>query len=212
MYYPNLDNLKERKQVKKKLQDISYIRTGLVLNRYKFTSKSKEIFTYKQVGLRCFTSSIFLDKDKAEVFEAERLIDSKYFTQKGDVLIRLRAPMSAVYITEETEGLLIPSLLAVVRVNKKFIDSKYLAYYLNTKYVKRILAKEIKGTSIPMIKTGNIETLELIDPLISEQKKLVSLLDLAQKEQDLLQKLINEKKQLSQTILDTIIQQNKEDK
>ncbi len=198
--------------MKRKLQDISSIRTGLVLNRYKFTSKSKEMYSYKQIGLRCFTPSIFLDKNKVEVFESKRPIEDKYFTKEGDVLVRLRAPMSAVYITRETEGLLIPSLLAVVRVNDSSIDPSYLAYYLNTRHVKRVLSKEIKGTSIPMIKTGDIETLELVAPSITKQKRLVSLLDLAQKEQDLLQKLIDEKKQLSQTILDTIIQQNKEEK
>lgn len=196
--------------MKRKVNDIASIRTGLVLNRYKYNAKSEKMFIYKQVGLSCFHSSIFLDGSKADEFESGRTIDGKYLTKEGDILVRLRAPVEAVFVSKESEGLIIPSLLAVIRVDDSQINPAYLAYYLNTRYIARRLNRELKGTSIPMIKTNDIESLELLAPSLIKQKKLIDFLYAVQKEKNLLQKLIDEKEQLSQTILDTIIQQSKE--
>jgi restriction endonuclease S subunit len=62
------------------------------------------------------------------------------------------------------------------------------------------------------LKTKDLEQLKVTLPPIEKQKELVKFLELADKERELLLKLANEKKQLSQTILDTIIQQHKEAK
>jgi len=153
-----------------------------------------------------------LDKPEKEkdIFVSAEEIDSRYLTHEGDIVVRLRAPSSAVYIEKEDEELLIHSLLAVIRVKSNMIDAKYLAYYLNAHTTQRILKQDVKGTAIPMLKTKDLEQLNITLPPIEKQKKLVQFLELADKERALLNSLVNEKKQLSQTILDTIIEQNKE--
>ena len=197
-----------------RLSDFATVRTGLVVARKKAQLDSAYEIKYEQISLRYFSAGVKLDKsDEKDIFVSAEEIDSKYFTQEGDVVVRLRSPSSAVYIEKEDAGLLLHSLLAVIRVKSdKKLDAKYLAYVINSSSVQRILKKDVKGTAIPMLKTKDLADLQMSLPSMKKQKETVRFLDLAQKEQDLLQKLIDEKKQLSQTILDTIIQQNKEAK
>ena len=197
-----------------KLGDLSTIRTGLVVARKKARLDSSSKIEYEQISLRYFGTGIKLERDKKEkdIFVSSEEIDSKYFTKEGDVVVRLRAPSSAVYIEKEDEGLLIHSLLAVIRVESNLLNAKYLAYYINAQATQRILKREVKGTAIPMLKTKNLEELKITLPPLEEQKKLVQFLELADKERALLLSLADEKKQFSESILNTIIEQNKEAK
>ena len=195
-----------------KLGNLSTVRTGLVISRKKAKLDSPNKIEYEQISLRCFDNGIKLDKSKKEIFTSAEKIDAKYLTQEGDVIVRLRAPSSAVYIEKEDEGLLIHSLLAVIRVDSKLLNAKYLAYYINSNNAQRILKQDVKGTAIPMLKTKDLEELNITLPTLEKQKKLVKFLETSDKERALLIELANEKQQLSQTILDTIIEQNKEAK
>ena len=74
------------------LGNFATIRTGLVVARKKAQLDSPESIVYKQIGLRCFTSSVAIDKTQTDEFASAQIIDSKYLTQKGDVVVRLRSP------------------------------------------------------------------------------------------------------------------------
>ena len=196
------------------LGDFATVRTGLVTARKKAQLDSVEKIGYRQISLRYFGFGVKLNRVESETFESKEPVNEKYLTQQGDVVVRLRAPSSAVYIEKEDEGLLIHSLLAVIRMNgnaNNTIDPRYLAYYINATSTQHILKKSIKGTAIPMLKTKDLEELKVSFPYrIEEQQNLVRLLELSEKERRLLQELSEKKKQLSQSYLDTIIQQNKE--
>ena len=190
-----------------KLGDLSTVRTGLVVARKKAQLDSPKKIEYKQISLRCFDNGVKLDKSKKEIFTSAEKINAKYLTQYGDVVVRLRAPSSAVYIEKEDVGLLIHSLLAVIRVDSKLINAKYLAYYINSHNAQRILKQDVKGTAIPMLKTKDLEGLKISLPTLEKQNKLVQFLELADKERELLVKLAYEKEQLSQAILNNIIKE-----
>ncbi|MCB4760493.1 MAG: restriction endonuclease subunit S [Sulfurovum sp.] len=194
------------------LNEMASIRTGLVISRKKAQLDSGYKIEYEQISLRCFGAGVKLDKTQKDIFVSSEEIDSKYFTQEGDVVVRLRAPSSAVYIEKEDAGLLIHSLLAVIRVDSNVLDAKYLSYYINAHSAQRILKQDVKGTAIPMLKTKDLEQLKITLPPIEKQKELVKFLELSDKERKLLLHLAHTKQQLSQTILNTIIQQYKEDK
>ncbi len=195
------------------LSDIATVRTGLVIARKKAQLDSPSKIEYEQISLKYFGAGVALTKPEKEkdIFIAAEKIDRKYFTREGDVVVRLRAPSSAVYIEKEDEGLLIHSLLAVIRVKSDKVNAKYLAYYLNAHVTQRVLKQDIKGTAIPMLKTRDLEQMAVALPPVKKQKELVKLLELADKERALLHRLAEEKQRLSQAFLDTIIQQNKED-
>ena len=193
------------------LRDFATVRTGLVIARKKARLDSLNSIIYEQIGLRCFNIGILLDKTQTDKFTSSMTINDKYLTQEGDVVVRLRSPSTAVYIDKDDEGLLITSLLAVIRVDNFKLDARYLAYYINSFFSQRQLQRETKGTAIPMLKTKDLENLQLSLPSLEKQRKVVDYLDLAQREQQLLRTLAEEKERLSQAVLGTIIQQNKED-
>ena len=196
--------------MKEKLGDFATVRTGLVVARKKAQLDSKNSIVYEQISLRCFSTSIVLDKTQTDEFISAESINDKYLMREGDVIVRLRSPSTAVYIGKENEGLLISSLLAVIRIDDSKLDARYLAYYINSHFSQRQLQREIKGTAIPMLKTKDLEKLLITVPSMEEQKRVVKFLDLAQNEQNLLLSLVKEKQQLSQAILDTIIQSSKD--
>lgn len=196
-----------------RLGDLADVRTGLVVARKKAKLDSAQKFEYEQISLRYFNSGVKLVKpeDENDIFVSSEKIDERYFTHEGDIVVRLRAPNRAVYIEKGDEGLLIHSLLAVIRTTSDAVIAKYLAYYLNSYTTQSILKQDVKGTAIPMLKTKDLEQLPVSLPTIRKQKELVTFLELADKERALLTNLADEKQRLSQAILDKIIQQNKED-
>jgi restriction endonuclease S subunit len=194
-----------------KLNDIASIRTGLVLSRKKAARDDPEQYSYKQITLKSFSNSVTLQSDYFDDFISIEKIDDKYLTQAGDIIVRLRKPNTAVYIDEESSGLVVSSLFAIVRVNESTVNNTFLAHYLNSKEVLKALDRELKGTTIPMIKIKDLENLTIILPPIEVQERLVEFMKLFQKELQLLDKLKQEKTQFSKAVLDTIIQQHKED-
>ena len=125
--------------MEKILSDFANVRTGVVLSRKKAQINSDKTIKYNQLSLKCFEDGIRPNKEQIDTFISSQEIDKKYFTKKGDVVIRLRSPNRAIYIDKEDEGLLIHSLLAVIRVYDDKLDSKYLAYFINANIIAPIL-------------------------------------------------------------------------
>lgn len=193
-----------------KLKEIAEIRTGLVLSRKKATLSDTVRVHYKQITLKSFNHTTSLTRNNLDAFVSTENIPTTYISQVGDVVVRLREPVTAVYIDENTKGMIIPSLMAIIRVQSSMIDSEFLAYYINASTTQKMLEKEIKGTSIAAIKTKDLEDIDVVLPPLDTQKNIVEVMKLSENEIDLLEKLKKEKQQLSQALLDTIIEQNKE--
>jgi restriction endonuclease S subunit len=189
-----------------RLKDISTIRTGLVTARKKATVVDSEIISYKAVTLKSFKTTGSLIVDNLDTFISKEKIKETYLTQTNDVLIRLRVPNIAVIINADNSGLVIPSYVASMRVDETKVDSRFLTYYLNSTTAKRALNSSITtGNAINMIKTKELEDLEIKLPSLEEQKKIVKFLDLTNKEIDLLQELKNQKEKYYSEVFNNIL-------
>ena len=195
-----------------KLNEIATIRTGLVLSRKKASLFDDQKRHYRQITLKSFSSTITLQHQYFDAFISAETIDSRYISRVGDIVVRLRKPNVAVYIDEQSAGLVIPSLLCIVRVEDERVNSAYLAHYLNSAPVRKALEREIKGTTIPMIKTKDLENIEVALPSLEVQNNLVAFMRLSRRETELLEKLKQEKEQLSQAVLDKIVSNSMKDK
>ena len=195
-----------------KLNEIATTRTGLVLSRKKAIAHDTSDHQYRLITLKSFVSGYLSPRtEHFDIFSAVEEIDESYMSREGDVLVRLRAPIQAVYIDRESAGSIIPSLMAVVRTESSAVDAAFLTHYLNTIEVKKQLEKKLKGTTIPMIKTKDLGELEVVVPPLDVQRKTVSLMALSLRERTLLEDLISQKQHFAQSALETIIQQHKED-
>ena len=194
-----------------KLKDIATIKTGLVLFRKK--AALYEVKTsYKQLTLKSFSNSTIVNPSTLDDFASTDEIKKDYLTQEGDVIIRLRAPSVAIYIDKSMQGLVISSLMTVIRSNDLNVNNKFLAHYLNSNIIQKVFNIAIKGTAIPMIKTSDVAELNIVLPSLSEQNKTVKIMSLLYKEQEVLKELSNKKQIFTQNILNTISNQFQEAK
>jgi restriction endonuclease S subunit len=194
-----------------KLSYICTIKTGLVLHRKKAAAYDDIQIPYKLLSLKAFNGSTSLDTSYVDEFMAREEIDDNYTSQVGDIIVRLRAPIQAVYIDEDSKGMIVPSLMSIIRLkDDTMIDAEYIAYYLNSTGVQRALQKSIKGTTINMLKTTDLNDIDMVLPPIQIQKDLVTYLKLSEQEISLLEKLKVQKANFAKEILDTMIKQTKE--
>ena len=195
-----------------KLKEIASIRTGLVLSRKKAAPYDEQKKRYQQITLKSFSNTTTLQREYFDEFLSTESIDDKYISRAGDIVVRLRKPNVAVYIDEKSAGLVIPSLMCIVRVKESSVNSAYLAHYLNSTPVRKMLEREIKGTTIPMIKTKDLENIDVVLPSLEVQNKTVGLMRLSAKEIELTEKLKQQKEQFSQAVLDKIVTNSMKDK
>jgi len=184
-----------------KLKDIAQITIGLSLNRKK--SKEKTNYKYKQFTLKCFDTDFIYPNDEFEIFYSKEPINQKYLTQQNDIVIRLRYPIKALYIDKYHKDILVPSVMAIIKPTKN-IDIKFLTYYLNSMIIKKELKTKIEGTQIPMIGIKDLNELEINLPDLKKQNQITQILEINDKEIQLLEELRNQKKLLKEAIIKEI--------
>ena len=80
-----------------------------------------------------------------------------------------------------------------------------MTYYFNSTTAKRALNSSITSTAINMIKTKELENLDIQLPSLQEQKKIVEFLDLTSKEINLFEELKNQKEKYYQEVFNNIL-------
>lgn len=188
-----------------KLGDISSITTGQVIKRKEARPGDVDAIQYRILTLKSFDEDGYLVKEELDSFKASEKIESKYITSKGDIVVRLSMPFTSITIDEESEGILIPSLFVVIRINSNDILPSYLSLYLNSNKMKKQYIKEARGSAIQILKTSAFKEFEIMIPDMSIQEQAVTLNELMMREKRLLQLLIKENNKRNQIILEKMI-------
>jgi restriction endonuclease S subunit len=188
-----------------KLGDISSITTGQVIKRKEARPGDVDAIQYRILTLKSFDEDGYLVKEELDSFKASEEIESKYITSKGDIVVRLSMPFTTITIDKESEGILIPSLFVVIRINSNDILPSYLSLYLNSNKMKKQYMREARGTAIQILKTSAFKEFEIMLPDMSMQEQTVALNELMMREKRLLQLLIKENNKRNQIILENMI-------
>jgi len=192
-----------------KLEELAHIRIGVPLTRKKGDIHDDVFFRYQAVTLKAFSLTGELVQNELDEFIANEELSENYITQEGDILVRLREPNIAVHIDAQSSGFIVPALMAIVKP-KKELNSIYLTHFINSNSTQAMLRKEVKGTTIPMIKAKDLGDLEVTLPPKATQEQIVSLLELANREIALLEELSTLKTQFKNELLDTILKKEKD--
>lgn len=188
-----------------KLGEIADIKAGLVLSRKKAKIKYEVKKEYKVLTLKNIEVDGSFNDEEFELFESNDILDSQYFTQAGDILIRLSYPNTVVYIEEKHSGLIIPSYFAVIKITNNNFTPQYIAWYLNTDKVKKELLKSQTGTVISNTNKNILSDLDIKTLSLDQQQKIAKIQKLYWREKGLLNQLISEKekqyKAISQKLL-----------
>ena len=178
------------------IEKIAVVRTGLVTARKKKGNIYSETFEYRLLNLRCISDEGLIEKKYLEPFVTSEELKEDYLTQMGDILIRLSSPYTAVIIDrEEFCGLVVPSHFAIIRADREKALPEYLFWSLWRDKNRITLMQNSSGsTAFGTISAGLIGSLPIKVLPLRDQRILGELYVLGKREQEILQRLAEEKK------------------
>lgn len=185
-----------------KLEQLALVRSGLVLGRKQ--AKGTQAYRYPLLNLRSIHPDGYVDIGLCESFEAEELLNPEYLTHIGDVVVRLTAPYTAVLITPELEGYVIPSSFIVVRTNRELLLPEYLIWLLNSQISKKQIYEGASTNSLGGIKPRFFAEVDIDVISLKDQTILAELWKLSQIEKRLLCDLAKENERYYAYSLDMI--------
>jgi restriction endonuclease S subunit len=181
------------------------VQTGLVLVRKRADAKDKDAHKYRLLTLKSFEPHGWLNERELDVFFSKEKLENKYLTNKGDVIIRLTTPYTAICINDKQEGLVIPSNFAIIRLKEQMYIPEFIALFLNSEIIEKQFFKSSISATIPLIKITHLRKIDIPDKQFAVQKKIVELNRLQVKEKILLSRLMEEKGKLARASINKII-------
>ena len=185
-----------------KLGSVAQVRSGLVLARKQARGRTE--YRYPLLNLKCIHPNGYIDTALCEMFDSVEYLNPEYLTHKGDVVIRLTVPYTAVLITDELEGYVIPSSFVVVRTDRSIVLPEYLVWLLNSQQVKQRIYESAVSSMLGAVKPRYFAEFEMEQISISHQQILADLNQLAKREAQLLAKLATEKERYYDHILNQV--------
>lgn len=185
-----------------KLNKLATVKTGLVLSR-KESKNADKSYEYQQLNLKAVDDNGTININDTIPFYASEYLTSNYLTQVGDIIVKTSEPYTAVYITQEYAGLVIPSHFVVVRVNTETALPQYIAWYLNKERIKKFFRMSCAGL-LKQIKPTMIAETEIKLPTFERQQQVIALYDISRKEMQLLDKLLKEKETYYKALINKV--------
>ena len=116
-----------------------------------------------------------------EILGADAPSRARKGIKEGDILVStVRPNLNAVAIVPPNlDGHIASTGFCVLRPNKAVITGKYLFYFATTPNFIGILSGKVRGAHYPAVSDGSVKEIELPLPTISEQHRIVEILDQA---------------------------------
>lgn len=176
------------------LNEVAEIRGGVIPARKKAKPYEEAIYTYKLLTLKALGENGKIDKTYLEEIRTVKPLESIYLTQKGDTIIRMSEPNTAIFIEED--NIAIPALFMRIRPFSEEILPQYLTIYLNTEQVRNQFKVMREGSSLKTIKSNVLANCPVKILSKKQQLKLIELYKIHQEEVALFEQLKNLKEQM----------------
>lgn len=173
------------------LGTVAAIRSGLVLSR----KLSREIspHRYPLLNLRAIHPDGFIMPDRLEVFYATEPLRPEYLTQRGDIIVRLSIPYTAILIDSGIIGMVVSSNFVIIRAKQDCLLPEYLLWLLGTPAVRKKLYESSSSNMLSAVRPALFAELEITPLPLADQEKIAKINLLARQETQLLKKLADEK-------------------
>ncbi len=193
-----------------KIGALANVRSGLVLSRKQ--SREPTDYRYPLINLRCIQQEGIIDLNESDIYEAKELLKEEYLSQRGDIVVRLTAPYTAVLIDDTTSGMVISSNFVVIRVEDKRLLPEYLFWLLNTEKVKRKIYENATSNMLGAVNARFLADFELALLSVEDQRKISQFNLLAKRERQLLRMLADEKEKYYAGVLNQAYKRAKKGK
>ncbi|MFC1816534.1 restriction endonuclease subunit S [Thermodesulfobacteriota bacterium] len=116
-----------------------------------------------------------------EILGAEAPSRARKEIREGDILVSTVRPNlnTVALVPSELDGQIASTGFCVLRPKQTAIERKYLFYYTTTPDFISILTNKVRGAHYPAVSDGDVKEIELPLPPISEQRRIVEILDQA---------------------------------
>lgn len=182
---------------KMKLSEFATLQTGLVLKRKEAHCIEKTEMVYQRLTMRALNEYGSVDVNELEVFPSTMSLEPSVLTHENDIIVKLFTPIYPTLVTEDTEGLVIPSQLLVIRVDDERVYPDYVRYYLSTPEISEYMLSIEGWRSQRTIKVGTFADLEIPIPPIDKQKLIAEMFNSDLKRKSLYRELIEEQSKLT---------------
>lgn len=176
-----------------KLKQIADARSGLVITRKQAKRLEDRCCTYPLLNLKAVSDSGNIDRSAMLPFHSTEKLAEHYLTHPNDIIVRISEPYTAVCITEETAGLLVPSHFVIVRVDLYKALPEYITWYLNRDRIAKEFRMSCSGLLL-QIKPSTVAETEIRLPDMERQRQIVELHQLALKELSLMERQLEHKR------------------
>lgn len=189
-----------------RVSDVAQAQGGLVLGRKEAPAHTVNPFSYKRLNLRALEKNGFINFAELEMFYAREPLENALFTQRKDIVIRLFSPLHPVLIDDQSQGLLVPSQLAVLKVtNVQAIMPEYLRLCLAQDELQEHIQKLESGTAQRTVKLSTVMEAEIEVPDMEIQRKVVNLDFTARTREHMYLSLIEQERLLTESIIRKIL-------
>lgn len=169
-----------------RLKDIAEIRSG-----FQFRGKIKPD---PDGDVRVIQIKDFDDNRQLQPGEVDRIAFGRdpatYRVEPGDVLFLSRGHrLFAAAIDEPPADAIATGYFFIMRLKTDAARPDYVAWYINSRSTQKTINTLKRGSQMPLISRGDVETLHIELPPLDIQEKIVALADLARRERRLMAEL-----------------------
>ena len=189
----------------KKLGEICDFRSGFAFKSNKFTKMGEPIIRISDI------QNEEIDDSNLVYFDPKSYTEdlSKYLIYPGDILIAMSGGTTGkLGINTSKRTFYLNQRVGVFRENKKYLNHRYLYYFLHTKSEESL--RIAAGAAQPNLSTAQIKSFIIPVPPLSEQQSIVDYLDSAFAKVDAMkanaEKALNEAKALFQASLKEMLE------
>ncbi len=130
----------------------------------------------------------------------------RFILQENEVILSGKGLRIFAWAYDGSWGKVVPSsLFYILKLKTKAIKGDYLAHWLNSAKTQHQLKLMSAGASVPSLPKKELQALEVPLPTILQQQQIIQLAHLLNKDIQLQEELLNQKKQLKKGLLNDIL-------
>lgn len=146
------------------------------------------------------------EKYVSEEFYLKNYVNSKKEIEIGNILMTRIGSIGVPYLIEEKTRFAYYVTLALIKIKDETINPKFLYYVIQSGFFQRELYKKTLHVAYPnKINLGEINLVKFIYPSLPEQKAIAEILSTADKEIELLNQLLENKKEEKKGLMQLLL-------
>ena len=151
-----------------KLKDVAEeIITGVLTRRIVYDGDADSSLQEGKILVPKSITDGLIDHTLLQTSRLGKLVKEKFYTRKGDVIMKLSTPYdSCVIEKKEDEGLIVPSFSVIIRGLRAPYDPYFIMAFLSSKRAWSQIERSRSGRALSIISNESVSELEL--PSFSE--------------------------------------------